>query len=83
MQVIAALDTTYHVGLPETWYSWTAVLRFLGEAFECLNITESVRRDPVQNYLCCVLELMRSSLYQVIWNGRIGYCHQVAWSAKG
>jgi len=31
MQVIAALDTTYHVGLPETWYSWTAVLRFLGD----------------------------------------------------
>jgi hypothetical protein len=31
MQVVAALDSTYAIGLPESWFVWTRTLRFLGE----------------------------------------------------
>jgi len=31
MQVIAALDRTYQVGLPDSWFQWTKVFRFFGE----------------------------------------------------
>jgi len=30
-QVVASLDSTYNVGLPESWFEWTNFLRFLGE----------------------------------------------------
>ena len=30
-QIIAALDTTYAIGLPDTWFEWTSWLRFFGE----------------------------------------------------
>jgi hypothetical protein len=29
--VIAALDSTYVIGLPDSWFRWTAFLRFFGE----------------------------------------------------
>eukprot|EP00966_Prymnesium_polylepis_P171924 3975829-Prymnesium_polylepis.1 len=31
MQIIAALDRTYQIGLPDSWFQWTRVFRFLGE----------------------------------------------------
>jgi hypothetical protein len=31
LQVIAAVDDTYAVGLPDSWYEWTRVFRFLGD----------------------------------------------------
>jgi len=30
-QVVAALDDTYNIGLPDTWFTWTGFLRFFGE----------------------------------------------------
>ena len=30
-QVIAAIDSTYSIGLPENWFRWTQVLRFFGQ----------------------------------------------------
>ena len=31
MQVVATIDSTYSVGLPDSWFEWTSALRFLGE----------------------------------------------------
>jgi len=31
MQVIAALDSTFAIGLPDQWFGWTRSLRFLGD----------------------------------------------------
>lgn len=31
VQVVAALDSTYDIGMPASWFKWTAFLRFLGE----------------------------------------------------
>ena len=30
-QVIAALESTYDIGLPDSWFRWTAFLRFFGD----------------------------------------------------
>jgi hypothetical protein len=30
-QVLAMLDSTYELGLPSSWFRWTAVFRFIGE----------------------------------------------------
>lgn len=30
-QVVATFDSTYAVGLPDVWFRWTEMLRFIGE----------------------------------------------------